>query len=372
MKVLHLSKYYKPYKGGIEQVVQDLCEASAKHGVISSVLCVNHEDFNNVSNIDGITVYRCKNQIVMSSAPVSIDYLLTFRRIIHEYDIIHVHLPNPLASLALLLTNLKGKKVVLHWHSDIVKQNILKYFYSPIQSWTLRIADSIIATSKIYAEQSDILPFYSSKVSVIPIGIEPLVPCPQITKSLIQDYNGRKIVFALGRHVYYKGFEYLIDAMRYLDDEYLLLIGGVGELTDNYIGLVSEYNLKDKVKFLGRIPEEKISSYFQAANVFCLPSIERSEAFGVVQIESFSVGTPVVSTSIERSGVSWVNANSISGLVVPPRDSKSLANAIIECCTDLNEACSQGALSRFEKFFHKDIMVKNTVKLYNDVLKDLK
>ena len=131
----------------------------------------------------------------------------------------------------------------------------------------------------------------------------------------------------MGRHVYYKGFEYLLDAAKYLDDKYIILLGGQGELTPRLQEKIKQHNLDEKVKLLGKISAEELPAYFSAADVFCLPSVERSEAYGVVQLEAMACGTPVISTNIKGSGVSWVNKHGITGIVVPVKDSKALADS---------------------------------------------
>jgi len=372
MRILHVGKYYSPYRGGLEQVVKDLCEATQKLGHIADVICIEHNISDVCNDVNGVSVVRCKSLFNAASTDISFVMISRLRKIISGYDIVHVHLPNPMANLALLFCDLSNIKVVIHWHSDIVKQKWLKKIYSPLQYWLLNRADKIIATSPSYLLGSRELQLYKNKVSIVPIGLDSSKITINVSdvSSLKNEYEGKNIVFALGRHVYYKGFKYLIESAKYLSDDYVVLIGGAGPLTDDYLNLIESLNLKEKVKLLGMIPESKLSAYFSAADVFCLPSIERSEAFGVVQLEAFSAKTPVISCNIPGSGVSWVNQDGITGIVVGTRKPKQLSEAIKEVCGPLNTKYSENAYKNFNDLFDRRIMALKTVNIYKSLFRD--
>lgn len=368
MKILHLSKYYKPYSGGIEQVVADICEGCNTENIESAVLAVSHVKENKIYSINGVKVFSFKSIFHYASADISIGYIKELRRIISDYDILHIHLPNPLANLAVFLAKAENKKIVVHWHSDIVKQKTLKLFYKPLQSWLLKRADAIITTTPIYGQSSEDLKELQSKISVIPIGINPenYIVDFKTVDSIKEKYKNKKIIFALGRLVYYKGFEYLIEAAKYLPDDYVVLLGGNGEEKSKLIEQIQKNNLQNKVIMMGFIKDNDLSSYFSASDVFCLPSIEKSEAFGVVQLEAFLFNTPVVSCSIPGSGVGWVNQNNVSGIVVPPKNALRLAEGLI------NAIEKPGGFpelkSYFEVNFNAKVMVSRTSALYQSLL----
>lgn len=367
MKILHLSKYYKPYSGGIEQVVADISEGCLLKGIESSVLAVNHNADSFDYDFNGVHVYGCKSDYHYASADISLSYILKLRKIIKDFDVIHVHLPNPLANIALLFANHKNKKIVVHWHSDIVKQKRLKILYLPLQQWILKRADVIITTSPVYAEYSEDLSAYKDKIKIIPIGInsENYTVNKELIQNIKTQYAGRKIIFSLGRLVYYKGFEYLVESASYLSDEFVILIGGNGEEKNTLNKLISDRSLQDKVKLLGFVKDDELPSYFAACDMFCLPSIEKSEAFGVVQLEAFLFNTPVVSCDIKGSGVGWVNKNDVSGLVVPPKNPKALAEAFEFIAA--NPEKFTGVNQYFKDNFHAEVMVANTAKLYKEL-----
>ncbi|MCA2415567.1 glycosyltransferase [Vibrio chemaguriensis] len=367
-RILHLSKLYPPFWGGIETVVYDLVKGSIRAKNKVDVLCVSENNESSTEVFDGATVYRCASFLHVASLYLSWDFIKRWYKIRNNYDIIHVHFPNPLALCALFFLS-TNSKIVVHWHSDIVKQKFLKIPFIPIQKWVLKRCSRIITTSPIYAQSSTDLQPYLDKVEVIPIGINveryDFIDSSRLTQ-LKEKYADKKIIFSLGRHVYYKGFEYLIESALNLPDDYIILLGGVGELTGSYQNLINKYSLNDKVILLGKIPSSDISAYFSICDVFCLPSVERSEAYGVVQLEAMCFGKPVISTDIYGSGVPWVNKNNVSGLVVPTKNSESLAHAIIEVIEG-NEFNSDGIKSYFDNNFTVDIMNKKTIEMYKKV-----
>lgn len=165
--------------------------------------------------------------------------IFRLRKIRKEYDIIHIHHPDPMACLALFLSGYKGP-VVLHWHSDILKQKMLLRLYTPLQNWLLRRAKVIVGTTPVYVKESPFLENIQRKVTSIPIGIDEMKPIPERVAQIKERYAGKKIIFSLGRLVEYKGYEYLIQAARRLTDDYVILIGGRGPLQEYLQALIDE------------------------------------------------------------------------------------------------------------------------------------
>ncbi|MBB1201477.1 glycosyltransferase [Enterobacteriaceae bacterium 89] len=368
MKVLQVSKFYPPIHGGIEQVAFDISEGIAKSSEQAvDVLCVDPIGERKDDGKLCYKVYRQKLFAQLFSTPLSLSLITKWRAIRNQYDVIHVHLPNPLAVLALFLFPPKGK-VVLHWHSDIVKQKKLLLLFAPLQKWILDRSTAIIVTSPVYGESSPTLQPYQDKIVCIPIGVDTRVmPLnEELVASIRHRYENKKIVFSLGRLVYYKGMEYLIEAAKTLPDDYIVLIGGTGPLIDSLKQKVINNGLSDKVILLGSIHYSDLASYYKACDVFCLPSIHESEAFGVVQLEAMSFSRPLVSTNIPRSGVAWVNQHNETGIVVEPNDANALAKGIVSV-VDGGEIYSKGAKARFDTMFTKELMVKNIINLYSNL-----
>ena len=371
MKILHIGKFYPPYFGGIEKVSFDLVEGINDSENTVDVLCSNHEKNGHHFSDETYQIYRVKTIGILAATPISIGFASLLKRIQNEYDIIHVHLPNPLANLAVFLTRPKCK-IILHWHSDIVKQKILLKLYSPLQNWLLKRADKIVATSPNYINGSKYLQKFIAKTNFIPLGIDvsELKVQSSVVARIHEEYEGKKIVFSLGRLIYYKGFEYLIEAAKLLDSETVILIGGVGKLQVQLQQLIIVNKLQDRVKLLGKIPFKELGAYYKACDLYCMPSIEKSEAFGVVQIEAMAFGKPIVSTNILGSGVPWVNKDGYSGKVVEPKNSKELASAIKFVLSDKEQYAmySRNSLKRYNEYFTKVKMVERFKEFYVETI----
>lgn len=345
----------------------DLTRGLSERGHRCDMLCAATKssytlDINSLSSIFAVRSLAKVKATMLSPAMIS-----RLRRIAKDYDIIHVHHPDPMAALALRLSGYKGR-VVLHWHSDILRQRMLLRLIRPLQSWLLRRADAVVGTSPVYLARSPWLSNVQGKCRCIPIGIDPVAtPDPAVTETLRKRFNGHRIVFAMGRLVSYKGFEYLIDSAAMLPDDMVVVIGGTGPLETSLRRRISDGGLTSKVILEGYIPDDFLPTYYHAATVFCMPSVERTEAFGVVQIEAMSCGTPVVATDIPGSGVPWVNAHGISGLNVPPRDARKLAEAIVEVADKADTLYGPGAKRHFSENFTFGAMLDAVERLYVDI-----
>ena len=133
MKILQLGKFYPPSIGGIQLVMYDITETINKNKDIEcDVLCSNDVNLYTEEVINNYRVFRTKTFGTYFATSATPQMIFKLRNIISEYDIIHLHLPDPMANLALFFANTKNKKVILHWHSDIIKQKYIKkfkYFY---------------------------------------------------------------------------------------------------------------------------------------------------------------------------------------------------------------------------------------------------
>ena len=371
MKILQLGKFY-PIKGGVEKVMYDLVQGLTEKNIYCDMLCASevNESYNIKLNSKGNIICTSTWKKLFATM-ISPSMITTLRKICSDYDIIHVHHPDPMAALALYFSNYKGK-VVLHWHSDILKQKFILKFYLPLQTWLIKRADVIIGTTPKYLSESPFLQLKNLNKVSVPIGITPIKIEQAKSKEIKDKYKNKKIIFSLGRLVGYKGFSYLIKAAKYLPDNYIILIGGSGPQKQELEEIINNENLKSKVELLGRISDEDLPAYYGACDIYVLSSIWKTEAFGIVQIEAMSCGKPVIATRIEGSGVDWVNQNEVSGLNVNPENSKEIANAIIKILSDETKYknYSEGAHDRFLSHFTKDRMINKVITIYKNLLND--
>lgn len=364
LKILQLGKFY-PIGGGVEKVMYDLMRGLSGMGVNCDMLCAACTGGSKTVVLnDHATLMCCRTWIKLAATMIAPEMIFRLRKIARQYDIIHVHHPDPMACLALFCSGYKGK-VILHWHSDILKQRMWLKLYKPFQDWLLRRADLIVGTTPVYLKESPFLQHVQQKTYCLPIGVEPIICHEDGVKALKALYPGKKIIFSLGRLIGYKGFSYLIDAARYLDEDYMILIGGTGPLRSELQQQIDSLNLSGKVKLLGFISDEDLPSYYGACDLFCMSSVQKTEAFGIVQIEAMSCHKPVVATKIPESGVSWVNADGVSGINVEPGNAEALALAIRRILenTDYEHYCL-GAAKRYSEMFTYECMINNCLKIY--------
>lgn len=366
LRVLQLGKFY-PVRGGVEKVMVDLMQGLAARGVQCDMLCAGERGGTRVVSSGEHSRLICSRAWgKVAATMISPSMVTLLRGMCHRYDIIHVHHPDPMACLALRASGYKGK-VVLHWHSDIAKQRMLLHLYRPLQDWLLRRADVIVGTTPVYLTSSPCLRPWQHKAVCLPIGIRPVCPDARAVDGVRRQYGGRHIVFSLGRLVHYKGYRYLVEAARHLSDDYVVLIGGTGVLRDELQSLIDRWGVGHRVQLLGHVSDEQLPAYYGACRLFCLSSVQKTEAFGIVQLEAMSCGRPVVATRIPQSGVSWVNEHGVSGLNVEPCDAGALAQAITQVCTDgaLYQSLAAGARRRYLGTFTLDKMIDNTLDIYD-------
>lgn len=365
MKILQLGKFY-PVRGGVEKVMYDLTAGLSARGIACDMMCVGSEGGTSEVRLnDCASLICCHNLVKIAATMISPALVNEFRLRCGSYDIVHIHHPDPMACAALYYSGYKGR-VVLHWHSDILKQKFLLKLYRPFQDWLVRRADVIVGTSPVYLENSPWLADVGHKTVCIPIGIRPVPRDEEAVLKIRSRYAGKKIIFSLGRLIEYKGYDNLINAATYLDDDFVVLIGGVGPLRNSLEKLIRKAGLEHRVTLLGFVEDKALSDLYHAIDVFCLSSIQKTEAFGIVQVEAMSCGKPVVATNIPGSGTSWVNEHGVSGLNADPGDADALAGAIRAVTKDAETYArySENALSRYKALFTRQKMLNDSLRVY--------
>ena len=319
-RILHISKYFYPYAGGIEDVclniVRILQNGNNHQTFHQAVLCFNDGPETKTELCDGIEVTRVGIAGIVASQPIALRFGKVLRRMMREFqpDYIHFHAPNPLAGFFLLQELPENVHLIVHWHSDIVAQKLIYKAIKPLESKLLQRADTIIATSPNYIDGSLPLKPFRNKIVVIPNPIDPakLVWQTEQVQQLKTRYGNLPIVLFVGRHVPYKGLQYLIQAAPLLKEKCVVLVGGTGPLSKELM----QMNTSEAVHFLGRIPDSELATYYAAADVFAFPSVTKNEAFGVALAEAMYCYTPAVTFTIPGSGVNWVSVNGLTGIEV--------------------------------------------------------
>lgn len=364
MHVLHVGKYYSPYRGGIETVVEQLCRGLVKRGIKVTALVSNDSAATVDEVLDGVRVLRLGRSVALNSQPLNARLVPMLRRL--QFDVLHFHTPNPIGALAVLAARRTEPIVVTH-HSDIVRQRLLGAPATAVQSWLYSRAAALIAATPKHIEHSATLRRFESSCRVIhfPIDARPYLDAPaHWDEQLPAEWQRDPLVLFVGRLVYYKGVDVLLEALR-LTPRARLAIVGVGPLMGQLVEQAGALGITDRVKFLGSVPEDRLRSLYKCARFLVLPSVAPSEAFGMVQLEAMAAGRPVISTNL-KSGVPYVNQHGVTGLIVPPCEAPALAKAMKTLLEDEMYSLSLGAAAqrRVLAEFHVDQVVASHADLY--------
>jgi len=377
LRVTMLNKYYyPPHLGGVETVVRYLSEGLVAHAgaQVRAIVC-NEANTRLEETIAGVQVIRLPRQFALSSAPIALSMPGAIRAEMRgptPPDVIHAHAPYPWADLSWLQVR-PDVPLVVSYHSDIVRQKRMLAAYRPFLERFLDRADLIITSSPNMIANSPFLFPRAEKCRVVDYGLhvediaDPPAPVLERAEQIRAEHRGRKIVLFVGRLVYYKGADVLVRAMADIDADLVLI--GRGPLEGELREIAVARGLSDRVSFLPPMGDAELAAYYRAADVFALPSVAESEAFGLVQIEAHAAGTPAVSTDLPTS-VPYANLDGVTGLTVAVGDVAALAGALQRLLGDdelrarLGRQARERALSQFTVVR----MVDNTLQAYGEAI----
>lgn len=363
VKILHLYKDYFPVVGGMENHIKLLAEAQAARGHDVTVLVASLNNVSHIETVNGVRVIFAARLGNFSSAPLSVDLVRQVARL--APDITHLHSPYPIGEVANYFFG-HARATVLTYQSDIVRQRISGALYTPLLHRVLARVNTIIATSPNYIETSRVLREWKNKCVVIPLA-SPLVVSPS---RLPRGDAAGQLLF-VGRLRYYKGVNYLLEALPQIPNAQLTIVG-IGPKETEWKALARSLGVEKRIKWVGEVSDADLPAYYAACDIFVLPCSERSEAFGAVQLEAMAAGKPVVSCDV-NTGVAWVNQNELTGLVVPPKNPPALAQAITRLLADksLRERMGYAGRERVAQEFTVEKMVERVMKVYEDALTPL-
>lgn len=357
-RVTMVNKYYPPHLGGVEYHMRDIAEGLVAHaGVGVRAIVCNSSNERAEETRAGVEVIRLPRAFERASTPVSWGFA---RELTTEAcrepgpDIFHFHFPYPWGEMAWLQAR-PDKPMVVTYHSDIVRQKAALAAYRPFLERFLDSADLIMASSPNMIEKSEFLAKRSVKCRHVDYGLRvERFSGDESTQARADEiraaHGGRQIVLFVGRLVYYKGVEVLVRAMEHIDADLVLI--GKGPLESKLREIAVARGVSDRTTFLPPLDEKALAAWYRAADVFALPSVARSEAFGLVQIEAHAAGTPVISTDLPTS-VPYANQDGVTGLVVPVGSVEHLAEALRTLLSDdelrskLGKQAKARAMTRF-------------------------
>jgi len=334
-RVLLVNKAYWPHLGGVETVVRQLAEAAAAAGFEVGALCLAEKDRE--EEINSVKVHRIKTALRIGSAPLARKFLEKYSELAAKADVIHFHAPNPMGELALLLRG-RGKagRVICTYHSDPLRPRWVAGAYQRLLRLFLDRCDTVVATSPNYIQSSPVLKPIEGHCTVIPLGVDverfskvnsdAVARCEEMLEGL-----PRPRVLFVGRLVYYKGVDVLIKAIAQVPGVSCVIVGK-GPLKDDLVDLATELGLASVVRFVDPMPEDLYPAIYHCADLFVLPSVERTEAFGIVALEAMAAGLPIITTEL-GTGTSYYNRDGENGAVIPPGSVNALALAFRQVLT---------------------------------------
>lgn len=331
IKLLQVNKYSWTHLGGIERVVGDIAKAFLNTEIETRLLCI--ADPSNTASEAGII--STPRNFQLFGMPISWEFFRAAKQEFTQADLILLHHPFPLGFLAYWLYG-RNKPLVIWYHSDIVKQRFVAWLLKPLFRYCLEAAKFVIVSDLAIAKNSGLLSTYKGNLVAVPFA-------QRIPDDLTHGKHTERIqLLAVGRLVYYKGYEYLIKAMQGLTAD--LVIIGTGPLRQDLEMLVKSLQL-DNVQIISPVTSDDLTRYYRNCDVFILPSVENSEAFGLVQLEAMSYGKPVINTNLPTA-VPSVSLNGVTGITVQPKDVVALRVAIQTLLTDANLRNQYGSAAR--------------------------
>lgn len=372
MRILHIGKYYPPVAGGMERFVSDLVDTQRRCGDEVAVLV--HSSSSMGGGADPAWLWRCPVWFRLIFAPISPGFPLWLRRAIRAQmpDILHLHMPNLSAFWALALPSARRLPWVVHWHADVVpsKHKLglrLAYpLYRILERYILDRADVVVATSKPYLDSSKPLAPWHDKCRVVPLGMLPsrLPENPEATGSEAWLSQGLRVL-SIGRLSYYKGFETLVQAVIRTPGVELVLIGE-GEEHIRIQNLLDQAGNPARIRLLGKQDDFVCARYLSTCDVFCLPSRERTEAFGIVLLEAMRYGKPLLVSALQGSGMTWVAQNHVNALHAQPENALDFAAKLGELARDpeLRLRLGEAGRRRFADAFDIDAVASRLHDIY--------
>lgn len=343
-----------------------------------TAICHHHEPAKAIAHEqDGdVQVFRLPVWKTLLYTPICLSAYSKLKKLLTQCapDIIHLHMPNPTCFWLLFLPIAKQSRWIIHWHSDVIGERpdwrvkLFYPFYALFETALLKRADKVIVTSPNYLASSIPLKKFIDKCTVIPLGIpEEVSSVEDHTDNIRTNREGLKVL-CVGRLTYYKGQQFLIQAISQLQGHINLTFIGQGEERDCLQSVIDNEAIEHEIEFLEGLSDTELFDKLNECDVLCLPSIERTEAFGVVLLEAMRAGKPCIVTDVPGSGMSWVIKHDYNGLVVPAADVDALASALAMCLgkPEQRKMFGENGRRRFSKNFTIQKVSNQILRLYQN------
>jgi len=371
MKIAQITPYFLPNSGGVEEYVYQISKFLKGKGVDVDVLTTtilrgSKKRLKRVETVDGIRVFRFDPIFSFGDFgqfwPLFIHILLK-----GNYDAVHVHVyRHPHTLISVLICKLKKIPCIITTHSPFhpsknLKRKILTLFFDKLFKWYLKLFDKIILINDAEKERFE---FIKNKVEVIPIGI----PKFFFTKNKSKMKHKNKTILYVGRIHRSKGLEFLLkSAMKVKDKSIKIVLVGPVEDEEYYAKLKKlTLNSRIDVKFLGKVERKKLLKMYDNSHLVVIPS--QYEAFGIVILEAFARGKPVI--AVKSDGPSFLINHGENGFLIEYGDVKSATKYIRLLLRNkkLYKKISKNNIERAKQFIWEKIAEKITM-VYEEVVK---
>lgn len=372
--------YYRPHYSGLTIYTERLAKALVKRGHQVTVLTSQYEkEFLREEVVEGVEVirlpvaFRISKGVVMPTMP-----LRAFQEI-RKADVVNLHVPQLDAAPISMLARLLGKPVVLTYQCDLqlpsgFVHRIANFANDFANTISAIFSDTIVTTSQDYADESKFLKPYLGKVR----PVQPPVELAEVEERGVEAFRekhkikpNQKIIGMVARLATEKGAEYLVRAVPKVLEKYpeaRVLYAGMYEdvmgeeaYANMLAPLISE--LGERWQFLGLIPDEELAALFKVCDVTVLPSTNSTEAYGIVQVESMTSGTPAVASDLP--GVRIPVRETGMGEIFPVRDAEGLGDALLKVLSDPQKY--QGDIDKIAKYYDPDTVAQEYEKIFEEL-----
>ena len=349
MHILIALTYYRPHYSGLTIYVERQARALAERGHQVTILTARFDNSLPAEEVhDGVRIVRLNVALHISKGVIMPAMPWQAWKLVRQADVVNLHVPQFDAALIALISRLQGKPVVLTYHCDLrlpggfvhAMANRVSNLANHMAAW---LADVVVHNTRDYAANSPFLRRYLDKLIPVFPPVELASAGAAERAAFRQKFNllpGQRIIGMAARLATEKGVEYLAQALpqvlERIPQARVLVVGPyqnvLGE--ERYAGRVMALvePIKEHWSFLGVVTPVEMTAFFQESEVTVLPSLNSTESFGMVQVESLVCGTPVVASDLP--GVRVPVSQTGSGLIVPVGDADELAQAILKVLED--------------------------------------
>ncbi len=344
MKVLMGLTYYRPHVSGLTIYAERLAKALVARGHSVTMLTSQFDPkLPRHEQMDGVDVRRVPVALRVSKGVIMPTIGWQATRLVPQYDVVNLHLPQLDATGIAARGRLFGKPVVLTYHSDLIlPKSLVNWLAQNVSDlgndMAAQLADVVVAYTADFAKHSRYLSKYPKKVVVVNPPVEIPVPKPEAIQAFKAAHHldgTGPVIGMLGRVAAEKGVEYLLEALPKILARYpgarVLHAGpreaiGEADYLRRMEQLIAQH--RERYEFLGTLNAEEVAVFFSCCDIHVLPSINNTETFGLVQVEAALCGTPTVASALP--GVRMPTQMTGMGRTAPPKDAAALAEAIIE------------------------------------------